>query len=227
MQWQIAVLAAEIPCQWMFAAKSASDCECDGVVHSVPDNPVKLLFMCFLVHWFFSGTFKESNGKGGIRICLPGHCLSERQPYGDTNATSSPWTSLKDDQFCVRQLLASTCHCQHLASRRHRTVIPVATQMSLPPVCLPPVLSGPVLRDTARLYISDTPLLCAMGFWYPHHPKGSYSDTCAIPHENKANGCDTPSAILSRKHIARHGGVSRTGPLSRGPVKCAQFSGPT
>ena len=28
------VLAAEIPCEWKFATKFASDCECDGVVHS-------------------------------------------------------------------------------------------------------------------------------------------------------------------------------------------------
>ena len=35
--------------------------------------------------------------------------------------------------------------------------------------------------------------------------KGYLSDTCAITYENKANGCDTPSAILSRKGIARYG----------------------
>ena len=29
------VLAAEIPCEWKFATKFASECECDGVVHSV------------------------------------------------------------------------------------------------------------------------------------------------------------------------------------------------
>ena len=28
------VLAAEIPCERTFATKSASDCECDGLVHS-------------------------------------------------------------------------------------------------------------------------------------------------------------------------------------------------
>ena len=28
------------------------------------------------------------------------------------------------------------------------------------------------------------------------------------------NGCDTPSAILSRQGSARYGGVSHTGPLS-------------
>ena len=36
--------------------------------------------------------------------------------------------------------------CRHLASRRHRTAIPVATQMSLPPVCLPPGLNAPVAQ---------------------------------------------------------------------------------
>ena len=52
---------------------------------------------------------------------------------------------------------------------------------------------------------------------YPPPQKGYLSDTCAISYENKANGCDTPSAILSRKGIARYGGVSRTGPLSLRP----------
>ena len=47
----------------------------------------------------------------------------------------------------------------------------------------------------------------------PPPQNGYLSDTCAIPHENKANGCDTPSAILSRRGLARYGGVSRSGPL--------------
>ena len=86
-----------------------------------------------------------------------------------------------------------------------------------------------------RDYLSDTPLLRAMGFLVSQHgqlgaippppflsvstlesmrsggaippPSNGYlCDTCAIPCENKANGCDTPSAILSRKGIARYGG---------------------
>ena len=48
----------------------------------------------------------------------------------------------------------------------------------------------------------------------PTLQKGYFSDTCAMPDENTAKACDTPSAILSRKGIARYGGVSRTGPLS-------------
>ena len=74
--------------------------------------------------------------KGGIRICLPVHCLSarsDRQPYCHTNATYPP--CLKDDQIVRDNCLP--VHCRHLASRRHRTVIPVATQMLLPPVCYP------------------------------------------------------------------------------------------
>ena len=101
-------------------------------------------------------------------------------------------------------------------------------------------LSGPVLRDTARLSqrypriarygvcgVSTWPIGCDTPSpfserfprehtkWRCDTPpqKGYLSDTCAIPYENKANGCDTPSAILSRKGIARYGGVSRTGPL--------------
>ena len=33
------VVAAEIPCEWKFATKFASDCECDGLVHSDPNRP--------------------------------------------------------------------------------------------------------------------------------------------------------------------------------------------
>ena len=56
---------------------------------------------------------------------------------------------------------------------------------------------------------------CEVEVQYPPPPPNGYlSDTCAIPYENKANGCDTPSAILSRKGIARYGGVSRIGLLS-------------
>ena len=105
-------------------------------------------------------------------------------------------------------------------------------------------LSGPVSRDTARLSqryppiarygvfgVSTWPIGCDThspsserfplgehAKWRcdaPAPQKGYLSDTCAIPYENKADGCDTPSAILSRKGIARYGGLSRTGPLSR------------
>ena len=107
--------------------------------------------------------------------------------------------------------------------------------------CVSCTLSGPVLRDTARLSQRyppiarygvfgvltwpvgcDTPSAFSERFplgghakWRCDTPpqKGYLSDTRAIPYENKANGCDTPSAILSRKGIARYGGVSRTGPL--------------
>ena len=34
MKCESFVLAAEIPCEWKFATKFASDCECDGSVHS-------------------------------------------------------------------------------------------------------------------------------------------------------------------------------------------------
>ena len=106
----------------------------------------------------------------------------------------------------------------------------------------PPPLSGPILRDTARLSqryppiarygvfgVSTWPIGCdtpspfSQRFPIGEHAKcespgppkrGYLSDTCAIPYQNKANGATPPSAILSRKGVARYGGVSRTGPLS-------------
>ena len=87
-----------------------------------------------------------------------------------------------------------------------------------------------------RDYLSDTPLLRAMGVlvsqhgqvgaippppflsvsWracevevrYPPAPQEGYlSDTCAIPSENKANGCDTPLCdTISKGYYAMWGG---------------------
>ena len=89
-----------------------------------------------------------------------------------------------------------------------------------------------------RDYLSDTPLLRAMGFLVsqhgqlgaippppflgvsplesmrsggaiPPHQKGYLSDTCAIPYENKANGCDTPLCdTISKRYCAIWGGIS-------------------
>ena len=91
-----------------------------------------------------------------------------------------------------------------------------------------------------RDYLSDTPLLRAMGFLVSQHgqlgalppppflsvpplesmrsggaihtpQKGYLSDTCAIPYENKANGCDTPLCDTISKGIARYGGYLALG----------------
>ena len=88
-----------------------------------------------------------------------------------------------------------------------------------------------------RDYLSDTPLLRAMGFLvsqhgqlgaippppflsvsracevevrYPPLKRGRYlSDTCAIPYKNKANGCDTPLCdTISKGYCAIGGGIS-------------------
>ena len=89
-----------------------------------------------------------------------------------------------------------------------------------------------------RDYLSDTPLLRAMGFLVSQHgrlgaippppfskrfplgehvkwrcdtppQKGYLSDTCAIPYENKANGCDTPLCdTISKGYCAIWGGIS-------------------
>ena len=89
-----------------------------------------------------------------------------------------------------------------------------------------------------RDYLSDTPLLRAMGFFVSQHgqlgaippppflsvsplrsmqsggaipppSKGHLSDTYATPYENKANGCDTPLCdTISKGYCARWGGIS-------------------
>ena len=70
---------------------------------------------------------------------------------------------------------------------------------AIPP---PPFVSVSPLREHAK-WRCDTPL-----------QKGYLSDTCAIPYENKANGCDTPLCDTISKGYYAIWGVSRTGPLS-------------
>ena len=62
---------------------------------------------------------RGGNGKGGIRICLPVHCLSapsDRQPYCHRNATSSPcWRTTK---------LRATIACQYsVGTSRHGDIV--------------------------------------------------------------------------------------------------------
>ena len=96
-----------------------------------------------------------------------------------------------------------------------------------------------------RDYLSDTPLLRAMGFSvsqhgqlgaippprfserfpldsirevevrYPPLKRGISAILARYPMKPRQMGAIPPSAILSRKGIARYGGVSRTGPLSQ------------
>ena len=103
-------------------------------------------------------------------------------------------------------------------------------------------LVAPVSRDTARLS-QRYPLLRAMGFLVSQHgqlgatppppflsisalesmrgggaipppEKGISAILVRYPRKTRQTGAIPPSAILSRKGIARYGGVSRTGPLS-------------
>ena len=103
-------------------------------------------------------------------------------------------------------------------------------------------------RAIPRDSLSDTPLLRAMGFLVSQHgqlgaippppflsvsqlesirsggaipppQKGYLSDTCAIPYENKANGCDTPLCdTISKRYCAIWGGISHWA------AKCASMS---
>ena len=95
-------------------------------------------------------------------------------------------------------------------------------------------LSGPVLRDTARLSQRYPPIarygvfgvstwpderfpLAEHAKWRCDTPPPPKRDISAIlaryPMKARQMGAIPPSAILSRKGIARYGGVSRTGPL--------------
>ena len=104
------------------------------------------------------------------------------------------------------------------------------------------ILSGPVLRDTARLSqryppiarygvfgVSTWPIGCDTPSPFSERfPLGEHSewrcdtppskrylsDTCAIPFENKAKACDTPLCDTISKGYCAIWGVSRTGPLS-------------
>ena len=97
-----------------------------------------------------------------------------------------------------------------------------------------------------RDYLSDTPLLRAMGFLVsqhgelgaippppflsvsplegmrsgvaiPHPEKAYLSDTCVIPYENKANVCDTPLCDrISKEYCAIWGGISHWAAKGRG-----------
>ena len=107
-------------------------------------------------------------------------------------------------------------------------------------------LSGPVLRDTARLSQRYPPIArygvfgvstwqigcdtpspfserfppwraCEVEVRYPPLQRGISAILARYPMRTRQMGAMPPSAILSRKGIARYGGVSRTGPLSWGP----------
>ena len=110
------------------------------------------------------------------------------------------------------------------------------------------LLSGPVSRDTARLSqryppiarygvlgVSTWPIGCdtpppfserfpieehsRSGGTIPPVKRGISAIPARYPMKTRQMGEIPPSAILSRKGIARYGGVSRTGPLSVSPLK--------
>ena len=66
------VLAAEIPCEWRFATKFASDCECDGVVHSAHNLHFDELHS-WLCKQFTTKSFSKSVvSKGHVIVLLVG-----------------------------------------------------------------------------------------------------------------------------------------------------------
>ena len=74
---------------------------------------------------------------------------------------------------------------------------------------------GNWVRYPLPLFLSVSPLesMRSGGAIPPPLQKGYLSDTCAIPYENQANGCDTPLCDTIPKGYCAIWGVSRTGPL--------------
>ena len=73
------------------------------------------------------------------------------------------------------------------------------------------VSTWPIGCDTPSPFLSIPPWrACKVEVRYPPPPrKGYLSDTCAIPYENKANGCDTPLCdTISKGYCAIWGGIS-------------------
>ena len=146
--------------------------------------------------------------------------------------TSAKTTQIWKPPFCKpaigkhRSAQAKTCFASRLRRHSHANMM-----------CFQ--LSGSVLRDTARLSqryppigrygvfgVSTWPIGCDTpspfserfpigehAKWRcdtpPLSQKGYLSDTCAIPYETKANGCDTPFCdTISKRYCAIWGGIS-------------------
>ena len=90
-------------------------------------------------HIHISGRFKGGGLRKGGCSHLLASTLSVRAAGPSTilSHKCNILSLLNDDRIACNNRLP--VHCRHLRSLRHRTVIPVATQMSLPHVCLPPV----------------------------------------------------------------------------------------
>ena len=110
----------------------------------------------------YSGMFKRGVTERGVFgfACL--RIVSPRGRTGNRTVTQMRHPLLVEGRpNCAQQSLASIyiyTYCRHLAWRRDRTVIPVATQMSLPPVLLTPC-SNP-------MYVQYLKVLCYGKFCY-------------------------------------------------------------
>ena len=78
---------------------------------TIPWNFVHV-FSCLLC---FFGRLKGGNGKGGIRIYLPVHCLSARSDRQPDSHKCDILALLKDDQIVRDNCLP--VHCRHVACR--------------------------------------------------------------------------------------------------------------
>ena len=106
-------------------------------------------------------------------------------------------------------LWSACCVCWHEARLRREGYPPIARYGVLG------VSTWPIGCDTPSPFSEHVPL-GEHAKWRSDttHERGISAILARYHTETRQKGCDTPSAILSRKGIAWYGGVSRIGPLS-------------
>ena len=170
-----------------------------------------------------------------------------RQRTKCTEHASKKIRPSKGLELSIFQILNGSSTCDTPGSRRATGVTrpdttPTRIHMKIPGISCD--LSGPVMRDTARLsqryppiarygvfgvstwpigcdtpspFLSVSPLesIREVEVRYPPLKRGISAIPARYPMKTRQSACDTPLCdTLSRKGIARYGGASRTGPLS-------------
>ena len=151
--------------------------------------------------------------------------FSERFPLGEHVKRDAPPTNQKN--------LRNPNH--HCFSKKYRNAPPICIAIRLQFVSqyfwcpirseereILSVLLPFVSQYASHLYCNTPPICIAIFLgksWWLWSPecsptKGHLSDTCAIPHENQANGCDTPLCdyhTILKRYCAIWGGYPALG----------------
>ena len=206
-----------------------------GISGDLAPSTRKSLAIAIVQFWGakFGGDFLGQRGGG-----------AQPRPSSRPMGNGPSWCAFVRSMWRLVMYCVSFCKCMNLSilSWSLSALCLVLVLLCYFVACLVPkgrlsALSGPVLRDTARLSqryppiarygvfgVStwpigcDTPSLFSERFplwehtkWRCDTPpqKGYLSDTCAKTFENKANGCDTPLCdTISKGYCAIWGGIS-------------------